>query len=273
MNCGFDQEKLGMYALQQLDEQEQYQVQQHVKDCADCAAELKQLEQLWLQTASLPEPAPDVNMKHHFLQALAAYQATEKAQAGKGVRSWMQEIREAWHALNHLRFRPVYGVAMMLIGILFTALFYQWKGHAGKAEVAALSGEVKEMREMLALRLLEHPSASERLRAVSYVEEIDTVDNRVKQALLATLNNDENVNVRLTALETLAKMSSDPLVREGLIQSIQHQDSPLVQSALADIMITIQEKKSVPSFRRLLKDPATNEMIKTKIRETIHQLS
>jgi HEAT repeats len=87
------------------------------------------------------------------------------------------------------------------------------------------------------------------------------------------LNNDENVNVRLTALETLSKMATDPKVREGLIQSINYQDSPLVQSALADLMLSIQEKKSVRSFQKLLKKPETNEAIKTKIKETIHQLS
>ncbi len=165
-----------------------------------------------------------------------------------------------------------YGLAMFLIGVIGTTFFFTTNNKAGD-DVQQLSAQVKEMREMLALSLLEHPSASERLRAVSYVEEIDTVDARVKDALLTTLNNDENINVRLTALETLSKMTADPKVREGLIQSIVHQDSPLIQSALADLMLKMQAKKSVRSLQQLLKKPETNEAIKDKIKQTIHQLS
>ena len=126
---------------------------------------------------------------------------------------------------------------------------------------------------MMMLSLLENPAASERLRAVSYTEEINEVDDKVVDALLTTLNNDANVNVRLVTLEALAKLADNVKVREGLVQSITQQESPLVQSALADIMVKLQEKRSVKPLRQLLRDDNLNHLVKGKIEQSIRELS
>jgi len=269
MNCGFDKEQLWSLALNELSETEKEAVNLHLSSCDDCKATLNELMGFWNITAALPEPELPSGMKQRFMNELEQYKQQQLSQ--RNVLSvWRDRLNAFMTNITTPKFG--YGLAMLVIGVLATTVFFKTKD-SGATEVQQLSSQVKEMREMLALTLLEHPSASERLRAVSYVEEIDTVDTRLKDALLTTLNNDENVNVRLTALETLSKMTADPKVREGLIQSISYQDSPLVQSVLADLMLSMQEKKSVRSFQQLLKKPETNEAIKTKIKATIHQLS
>ena len=129
------------------------------------------------------------------------------------------------------------------------------------------------MRQMMMLSLLENPSASERLRAVSYTEEISNVNAQVTDALLRTLNEDPNINVRLVTLEALIKYSGQHKVREELIRSIANQESPIVQSALADIMIRLQEKRSVSAFKHLLENTRNDNPVKPKIEKTITQLS
>lgn len=269
MKCAFDKEKLWSLALNELSDDEKTEVNLHVADCMECTEELNSIMTFWNITAALPEPEPSATMKSKFMQQLEVYKQEQLAKTGL-----LDHLKETFTRFTTMLTMPrlAYGLGMLVVGVIASSVYFQQKGTA-KSEVEMLSSQVKEMREMLALSLLEHPSASERLRAVSYVNEIDTVDRRVKDALLTTLNNDENVNVRLTALETLSKMTGDPKVREGLIQSIAKQESPLVQSALADIMLSIQEKKSVRSFQQLLKKPETNEAIKTKIQATIHQLN
>lgn len=269
MKCAFDKEKLWSLAMNELSETERAAITRHIANCTECAEELNGIQTFLNITTALPEPEPAADLKNKFMAQLEAYKQQQFAKTGI-LDTWKEKISHFIRKLTTPQF--AYGTAMLILGIIITSVYFQLEG-TGKKEVEQLSAQVKDMREMLALGLLEHPSASERLRAVSYVNEIDTVDNRVKDALLATLNNDENVNVRLTALETLSKMVADPKVREGLIQSITHQDSPLLQSALADLMLSIQEKKSVRSFQQLLKKPETNEAIKTKIQSTIHQLS
>lgn len=269
MNCAFDKEQLWSLALNQLSEAEKATVNLHVASCESCKAELNEIMGFWNITAALPEPEVPEGMKQRFMTELDNYKQKQLSHSN-GLSVWRDRLNAFITTITTPKFG--YGLAMLLIGVVATTFFFKTNDNSGN-EVKQLSSQVKEMREMLALSLLEHPSASERLRAVSYVEEIDTVDNRVKDALLTTLNNDENINVRLTALETLSKMANDPKVREGLIQSIAHQDSPLIQSALADLMLKLQAKKSVRSWQQLLKKPETNDAIKDKIKQTIHQLS
>ncbi|HTR31422.1 MAG TPA: HEAT repeat domain-containing protein [Puia sp.] len=140
-------------------------------------------------------------------------------------------------------------------------------------QLEALTAQVREMRELMMLSLLQNPAASERIRAVSYTSEIGHVNPHIAAALLATLNNDPNVNVRLTTLEALTHFARDPVVREGLIQSILQQESPLVQAALADVMLKLQEKRAIQPFKKLLQQKDLNGMVRSKIEQTITQLT
>lgn len=124
----------------------------------------------------------------------------------------------------------------------------------------------------MTLALLDNPSASERIRGVSYTDEMKHVDAQVIDALLATLNNDPNVNVRLSTLDALTHLANRPEVRQGLIASITTQDSPLMQSAIADVMLKLQEKKSIKSFKELLKQKDLDRGVREKISKTINRL-
>jgi hypothetical protein len=61
----------------------------------------------------------------------------------------------------------------------------------------------------------------------------------------------------------------NPAVREGLVQSIVQQESPLVQSALADVMLKLQERRAVHSFKKLLLQKNLNNLVRSKIEQTI----
>ncbi|HLT73939.1 MAG TPA: HEAT repeat domain-containing protein, partial [Ohtaekwangia sp.] len=112
--------------------------------------------------------------------------------------------------------------------------------------------------------------ATDRLKAVRLSQEIGEVSSSVTRALIATLNNDPNVNVRLAALNALIPYVSDNKVRTELIKSIALQESPLVQLVLADVMAALQEKSSVKEFKKLLDDDRTPEEVKERIREKIN---
>ena len=98
------------------------------------------------------------------------------------------------------------------------------------------------------------------------------VGPRVVGALLKTLNTDPNVNVRLTTVEALSQFTGYPEVRTGLIKSIAKQESPLVQIALVDIMIELQEKGSVGALKDLLKKQGLNDAVKGKVQQGIQVL-
>ena len=47
----------------------------------------------------------------------------------------------------------------------------------------------------------------------------------------------------------------------------------MMQVALADVMVKVQEKRSVNNFRELLKKEDLNDLVKNKIEQTINYLS
>lgn len=139
-------------------------------------------------------------------------------------------------------------------------------------QIEALSRQVSELQEMMMLSMLEKGSATERLKAVGLTGEMDEASKKVTGALLRTLNNDENVNVRLAALEALKSYVDDGTVREALVRSIARQESPLVQVSLAELMAALQEKAAVQEFEKIMASEKTPEPVKKKIRESINVL-
>jgi hypothetical protein len=139
-------------------------------------------------------------------------------------------------------------------------------------EIQLLGKEVSDLKELMMLSMLEKESATERLKAVSLTNEMDQASQKVTSALLQTLNNDDNVNVRLAALEALKPFAGDGNVRQELIRSIARQDSPLVQISLAELMVALQAKSSVRELEKILRNKNTPADVKNKIQESIKVL-
>jgi HEAT repeat protein len=117
--------------------------------------------------------------------------------------------------------------------------------------------------------MIEQNSPVERIKAVNMMNQMEKADEKIIQSLLSTLENDENDNVRLIALDALARYADQPAVREGLINAIARQTSPMVQLRLAEIMVSLQEKRSVPEFQKILNNASLNYSVRNKLDETV----
>ncbi len=138
--------------------------------------------------------------------------------------------------------------------------------------VDEIKQETNDLRTQLVISLADESSASKRLKALSEATKLDTATEQVILALFKMLNEDTNVNVRLAAVASLSKYVDNPKVREGLVMSITKQDSPLVQIALAELMVTLKEQTSINSMETLLKKPDINSTVKQKLEESIKQI-
>ncbi len=174
-----------------------------------------------------------------------------------------------WNNLSFLL--PRLAFAMVLIVAGFSGGYY-FNRPSDDSNVSELTREVSDLKEMVMLSLLEKESATDRLKAVSLTNDMDRASQQVTEALIKTLNQDGNVNVRLAALEALHPYAKDDRVRASLIRSIANQQSPLVQVALAELMVALQEKKSVEELRKLLQEENTPEEIKQRIEQSIEVL-
>lgn len=219
--------------------------------------EITDVAALEAQVMELRTPGPSPSLDKRFYEMLA----TEKAR--KPFFSWGTLF--SWEQLA-----PKLAMASLML-LLGVATGY-WLAPAPKSpdtRIEALSQQVSALQEMMMLSLLEKGSATDRLKAVSLTQEMTEASRKVTDALIRTLNEDENVNVRLAALEALKPYTADSSVREALVRSIAKQESPLVQVSLAELMVALQEKAAVTEFEKLIESGKTPAEVKEKIRESI----
>ena len=172
---------------------------------------------------------------------------------------------------NSLQSKLVYGFGILAIGI-FIGKGFNSQSDIPTTNIDYAIAETEKVRSQLVLELIEQPSANKRLQAVNEAGKLNNATEQVIRALFITLNNDDNINVRIAAIESLMKYSKKPLVREGLIKSIANQDSPLVQISLADVMVSLQDKNSINPLKELIEQPDLDTSVKKKINESIQEI-
>lgn len=257
----------------ELPGEHQISLDAHISQCPDCEREQALNRELrhWLQTDQAPEPSSRMHTRFYDM----LYSADQE----RNVRPADVSTRQA--GPFHFGRKPMIWMQVAATMLLLSAgvvAGYWLRSRNTTDEVAQqkidiMAVQMQEMRQMMMLSLLDNPSAVERLQAVSLSTELDKADGKVIEALLTTLNYDTNTNVRLATLEALIRYTDEPQVREGLIESLALQDSPMVQMALADLMVKLQEKRSVKALRQLLRQKGIRKTVKTKVEQSIIQLS
>lgn len=242
-----------------IDPAEVLQIEQLIERGEIQLHQLRELTLLDEQFTKLNDPQPSMNLDDKFYSSL-------REEKKRVARESFSFSLPNWNILIP---RLAFGFVLVVVG--FTG-GYLLQRPSSSGEVQQLTQEVSDLKEMMMLSLLEKESATDRLKAVSLSTEMNQVSQKVTAALFKTLNEDENANVRLAALEALTAYSKDSEVRKELIKSISIQDSPLVQVALAELMVAIQEKKSVKELQKLLQNEKTPKEVRTKIKNSINVL-
>lgn len=239
-----------------LDKEKKILLEAYLNENPTLSEELNETASLWDQMGDLKVPEPSKAMDHRFEGMLTGYRT-----AASGGFRWSLLTR--WAQANWQ-----VGFASLVIGMVIGIFLVSRPNQ----EVLALTSEVQDMRKMLMLTLMEKPQAQDRIKAVNMTSDMPGADQKVIGALTSTLNHDPSINVRLAALEALLAYSNQPNVRESLVSSIGMQQSPLMQVALADAMIALQEKSAAEEFSKVLNSPGLNESIKPKLESTIQTL-
>jgi hypothetical protein len=228
--------------------------------------DVRQMEATYHKLGQLPTSEPSEQMRKSFDAMLREKSEQQKTDPEAKL------LHQIEHFFSKKRTQLFAAAAAVFVtGMLAGNLFTPFQDY--RQQMQQLSNEVSEMRQVMLLSLLDAQSPTERLRAVNISSDISRADDRVISALLKTLNNDPNVNVRLASIEALLRHASNPRVREGLVKAISHQKSPQIQVALADAMITLQEPQSVNELRRLLNQDKLDSSVRNKLKNTIAALS
>jgi len=116
-------------------------------------------------------------------------------------------------------------------------------------------------------------SASEQIKLISQVSQRSNTNEKVLQALIYTLNNDDNVNVRMAAAEALFHFKKEQPAREALIQALKRETDPNMQITLIDMLVKMREKKAVNVMQVLLMKNHLDKIVRNELEQGIGILS
>lgn len=221
--------------------------------------DLRDLSLLNDRIVKMEDLAPSLNLDDKFYAALAK----EKKSIAKPQPSFN------WSSLFQWNPQTGFALALLVVGLVGG---YTINAFRPDPEIKELSDQMTEMKEMMMLTMLEKESATDRLKAVSLTSDMNTTSKKVTDALFQVLNSDPSANVRLATLEALSTYTRNPDVRVRLVQSIASQEDPLVQIALAELMVELNEKSSVKELRKLMDGNTTPKEVKEKLKESIDVL-
>ncbi len=210
----------------------------------------------------ISDQKPSAKLRSNFMSLIEKEKSNTKAIEAK-----------PYHTRNHqaqnpgIRFiNPMYqvaaGFAILISGLLLGLLINKNNG-INNNELMALQNEVSYMKQVVMLSKLDQSSPSSRIQAVSYVNELTSPDPKVLDALISTMNEDENANVRLAATTALSRFTNNESVREALINSLAIQDDPMVQITLINIMVGLHETKANAFIEKIANNSTTNKSVKT----------
>lgn len=267
MNCDQAKERMVDRWMTGIDEDVRIELDTHLAQCSTCREEQETLQALWNGLGDLPVEEPSRNLRANFHHMMDAYRLGAANSVRRKTSPW-EWLAGLWPRQPLVQF-ALAGAALvfgLVAGHLYTA-----RGH-DQERIATLNSEMQQMRQLVALSLLQQQSASDRLRGVSYSVRMEPADDEVLSALLTTLNHDTNVNVRLAAVDALRQFSSRRSVRQGLREAMRRQDSPLVQIALIDWAVEARDRASATALEDLQKQPDLNPAVSVRLERALNRL-
>jgi len=261
MQCNEVEPLLIDYIDMQLSPAARENVQHHLQNCVVCKHIMEEYKQLFvaMETKKVEMPGPALKEKFDImLQSELNIDATArilKEDEGKKVIAMKKQ--------PSFLLRVAASVILIAAGVLIGMKMVNIpKVVDTSAQMAELQQEVKEVKEALMFNQLGNESASERIKAVNYVDEMRNPDQKVINALLNTMNQDKNLNVRLAALYSVAKFSNSQVVRDSLVASLPRQKEPLMQIVLINILTEKKETKAIAPIKQILSDKKTLKPVK-----------
>jgi len=266
MTCDKIQDKFADYLTGDLDEAGRTEVQAHILGCAACREDLENLTVIWAKLGVLPEEQPGGAVRTRFYTMLEGYKDKLDAAAAPGRPRFAD-----WFSFRRPAFAASFSAALLLVGL--GAGWLLSGGRRSGESFAALSREVQDMRQQVALSLLDRPSASDRIQGVGYTAEVKAPSETTLAALFKAVDTDPNPNVRLAAVDALYLFRDRPGVRTSLVKSLAVQSYPLVQVALIDFLVEVREARAADALKKLIDGGELTPEVKARAEQGLKQIT
>ncbi len=243
-------------------------VKSHLEGCSSCAEEVS----LWTKLGTIPEAQPSPALASRFSAMLETFQ--EGRWEHRNLQSERNKFLDFGALVAWVRTPALsMGWAAVLLIAGFFGGRYLDRDTTQNAQLADVQQKLVNMQALVVVSMLKQQSPSERLQGVSFSMDQKQPDPKVMEALLHTLRYDNSVDVRLAALDALSRYSSQPDIRQGLKDSLQPQQSPMVQVALIDTLVDLHDASIVPQLKQFQADPKIDPTVRKRADWGIQQLS
>ncbi|HLZ91676.1 MAG TPA: zf-HC2 domain-containing protein [Candidatus Acidoferrum sp.] len=267
MKCEEIGELLPDYLQEGLQGEKKNIVERHLANCAECS----EVAGLWKKLALIPEEEPSAEGRARFEAMLQAYQT---GRGDEGARRGSPDRTSLWSGWRWLR-SPAGAVAWS-VALVALGVFLGMQAGSTKTnlqDLAAMHTELTNMRQMVALSMLQQQSASQRLEGVTWTRREEQLDPQVLAALMRTLRYDPSVDVRLAALDALSRHAGQPQVKRTVVDALQEQQSPLVQVALIDQLVEWRDADAAAGIEKLRQEPHLNPTVRQRADWAISKLN
>ena len=246
-----------------LGPEERKMFQDRLATDAELRHEVSELQAVWKDLGEVEQEQPSPFLRARFYRKLDDL-SNRNARLARGGFAWWKP------GLAGLVRQGIVAAALFALGLFVGR---ERNASPSRDQVAQLHTQVQELRQTVALTLMDRQSATSRLEGVSWSMQVDQLDPELRNALVQALNHDPNTNVRLASLDALEKFTHDKDVRQALVSSIRQQDSPLVQIALIDSLVHIQDRGAAGELKKLTEDRALNAAVQERARWGLQKLS
>ncbi len=229
--------------------------------------EFEEFRSLWGELGALPEEEPSAALRSRFYKKLLDVKSGRSRPLMGGFAWWKP-------GLAGLVRQVAMALALFALGMYVGRAKLGGQGQPESTqEVRRLGTEVQNLRQTVALSLLERQSATSRLEGISWTNRVARPDHDLVTALVTVLDHDPNINVRLSALDALGKFSDEASVRKSLVNAIPLQDSPLVQIALIDALVHMRDNAAAKELRKLHENAEVNSAVRQRAEWGLQKLN
>ena len=235
-----------------------------------------QLKKVMSKIDQAPKLEPTSILKLNFEKALQQEISNSRSKPTIAEASAFTSFRSDRSVGRQVFFQPM--ALRIAAGFIFLMVsvgigFWINKNNEQQREIARLREEMDSTKRMMMAMMTNSQSASQRMLGVAASYQIDQPDDEIVNALLKTMNEDPNTNVRLAALEALGKFHQQEHVRLALIASLAKQKDPVVQISLIRLMVEMKEKSVIQELDRITRDKESIKAVKDEAYSGLLKLS
>ena len=267
MKCEEVELRMIDYLDKNLDESISLEIEKHLETCEKCLDELRDTQQVLNLISKDENISPDGSLRINFYHML---QSEIKKIAEVNI---PQEPKPFIPWYNNSMYRVAAGVALLICGTFIGLLINSGINNSyASNELKQLHSEVSNLKKATMFTMLKEESSSDRIQAVRYVEDIEKPDQNIIVALVKTLNNDRNINVRMAAAYALSKYSDQRMVVDSLVKSLSLQRDPILQVTLINILAEKKEKSALKPIQEIIANRSTMKEVRTVAQNSLRVL-